>query len=495
MKSNIIITMFLFGALSIQAQENAAASSATGWRMIDVIEKACAESPDALAARHSFRAAYWDYRTFRANYLPSLWLTSNPSFNRSINTVTLQDGTIKFVEQNYLTTDLAMSLQQRVSLTGGTISLESSLTRMDMLNDKTFSWRTAPVNITYSQALFGYNSYKWQRRTEPLRYQEAKRNYIETMEYVAVRAVDKFFALAKAKSNYRSACQNYANADTLYRFAQGRYEIGTITENEMLQHGINLLNEETNRMDAQVAMKESELELSSYLGLLDGDSLPEILLDTEVPTFVINENQALQLARANNGDILSLKRQLINAESNVASAKANAGLQADIYLRFGLTQTADRFEDAYRKPLEQQTVSVGISLPILDWGKGRGQVRVARSQLDLVKTQVEQSHNDFDQNVRRLVNQFNLQAIRVRIAARTDSTALRRSEVARRLYLLGRSSVLDLNSSITEKDNARRSYLSALHTYWSLYYTLRSLTLYDFRKNQNIEVDFDNIRK
>ncbi len=486
MKKIVLLALLLLQSVAnLMAHEGGDA----GWTLQDVIDRACESSPDALAARHSFRSSYWNYRSFKADYLPLLSLSSNPSLDRSINKVTMQDGAVRFVEQNYLNTDASLSLQQRVSLTGGTISLESSLLRMDMLNDKTYSWKSVPVNLTYSQAIFGYNSYKWQRRIEPLRYKEAQRNYVETMELVAVRAIDKFFALAKAQSNYRSACQNYAHADTLYRFAQGRYEIGTITENEMLQLGINRLNEETNRMDAQIAVKECELDLRSYLGLLDGDSLPEIRMESEVPEFVINEGEALQLAHFNSSDIIYMKRRKIEAESAVAQAKGDAGLKADIYVRFGLTQTADNFHGAYRNPLDQQAVSVGVSLPILDWGKGRGQVRVAKSQRDLVETQVEQSLTDFDQNVRKLVSQFNLQALRVRVAARTDSTALRRSDVARRLYLLGRSSVLDLNSSIEEKDNARRSYISALHTYWSLYYTLRSITLYDFEKQRELEIN------
>ncbi len=464
------------------------------WTMDDVITRACLQSPDAQAARHTLRRAYWDNRTFRANYLPALSLSSSPSLDRSINQLTMEDGSIRFVSQNYLSTNLTMSLSQRVPFTGGTISLESSLMRTDMFgNNSSHSWKSAPINITYSQSLIGYNSFKWERRIEPIRYQEARRNYVETVQLVAVSAVDKFFAYAKAQSNYSSACQNYANADTLYHLAQGRYEIGTITENEMLQLDINRLSEETNRMDALTEVKERELALRSYLGLLDGDTLPEIHIDQTVPDFIINESQALQMAHANSADMLNLKRRKIEADYSVASARANAGLKASIYLRFGLTQTAENFSDVYSDLLDQQYVSIGLEVPILDWGKGKGQVRVAKSNRDLVGTQVEQSLTDFDQNIRKLVNQFNLQAMRVRIAARTDSTAQRRAEVARRMYILGRSSVLDLNASITEKDNARRTYLNALHTYWSLYYTLRSITLYDFHADTPIQVDYEAV--
>ena len=49
-----------------------------------VIEIARMESPDAQTARHSFRSAYWNYKYYRANYLPSLSLTSDPNLNRAI---------------------------------------------------------------------------------------------------------------------------------------------------------------------------------------------------------------------------------------------------------------------------------------------------------------------------------------------------------------------------------------------------------------------------
>ena len=104
---------------------------------------------------------------------------------------------------------------------------------------------------------------------------------------------------------------------------------------------------------------------------------------------------------------------------------------------------------------------------------------------------VEQDKTDFELNIRKLVKQFNLQAQRVRIAARTDETAQRRSDVARKLYLLGKSTILDLNASITEKDQARRNYITALYNYWSLYYTLRSLTLFDFEGKTPLTENYD----
>lgn len=468
-----------FGCLwRVKAQESV-------WELTleQAIERARKQSPDAQTAQHTFRSAYWNYQYYRANYLPSLTLSSDPYLNRAINKITMGDGSLKFVEQNLLSTDLTLSLIQNIAWTGGSLFIETSTQRIDLFSDHSTSWQTSPVNIGYRQALLGYNSLKWNRRIEPVRYQESQKTYIETLELVSAMTTKKFFDLATAQSNYEIALTNYANADTLYIYAHGRYNIGTITENEILQLELNKLTEETNCMNAHIEMENAMQELRSYLSIQEDVSL-KTNLNEHIPDIQVDLSVALLMAHENSPDMQNMRRRKIESESAVAKARANAGLKADFYLRFGLTQTGENLKDAYHSPLDQQYVTLGISLPILDWGRGKGQIRVARSNRDLVYTQVEQDQTDFELNVRKLVKQFNLQAQRVRIAHRTDETAQRRAEVARKLYLLGKSTVLDLNASISEKDTARRNYITALYNYWSLYYTLRSLTLYDFEKKQ-----------
>lgn len=484
--------LLLFTLFSIYTSGLFAQKDTLRLTLEEAIIRARHESPSAQSARHTFRSAYWGYRYYLANNLPSLTLSSNPYLNRSINKVELADGSMKFVEQNILGTDLTLSLSQKIAFTGGTLSLSTSADRLELLNDHTSSWQTSPINISYSQSLFGYNSLKWDKRIEPLSYKRAKRVYVETMELVASNATSRFFALVQAQSRYHTAQSNYADADTLYRFAQGRYNIGTISEKEMLQLELNRLNEETNRMTARIDVDNCMQELRSYLGIHQDI---EIVAEAEpkVPDLHVELEQALELAYANSPDIQSFQIQKLQSESNVAYARANAGLKADIYLRFGLTKTADRFKDAYQDLSQQQYISLGLSLPILDWGRGKGRIRMARSSRDLTNLQIEQAKIDFNQNVINLVQQFNLQAQRVRIAARADETAQRSAEVTRRLYILGQSSVEDLNASISAKDNARSSYLSSINTFWSLYYTLRSITLYDFERNIMLE-DGLNVR-
>lgn len=438
-------------------------------------------SPEAQAAEHTYRAAYWNYRSFKANYLPAVNLVSAPYLNRQINKVTQPDGSELFIRQNQLITDMGLTITQNLPLTGGNFFVETSAKRIDEFTDGQKSYNTQPISVGYRQSLFGYNYLKWDKRIEPLRYREACKEYAETLELIASKTCELFYSLASAQTNLSIAQFNYASADTLYHYARGRYNIGSITENEMLQLEVNRLNEETNMMKTKIEVEDAMLTLRSFLGIKE-DIVLEVLPADSIYEFEVPLDEAISLAFKNSPDIDSYERRRLEGRSELASARASRGLKADLYLQFGLSQTSENFKDSYRNPLEQQYVSLSVSIPILDWGRGRGKVKVAKSQVKLIDTQVAQAITDFELNVRKMVRQFNLQARQVIVARKTDHTAARRYDVALKLYLMGKSSLLDLNAAISEKDSARRNYISAMQTYWILYYGLRSLTQYDFEK-------------
>lgn len=310
------------------------------------IEIAQENSPEAQAARHTYRAAYWNYRFFRANYLPSVTLTSSPTLNREINKITQPDGTNQFIQQDQLSTDLSLKINQNIWFTGGSLFVKSTTQRIDEFEDNHTAYNTQPVVIGYEQQLFGYNSLKWDRRIEPLRYREARKAYAEALELVASETSTLFFNLATAQTNLDIATYNYASADTLYRYAEGRYNIGTITENEMLQLEINKLTEETNMMNARIEVEDQMQTLRSFLGINREINL-RVVPENSIPQFEISLQKALQLAFKNSPDPDTYKRKQLESRSALASAKANAGLKADLYVQFGLSQTGNKFADSY----------------------------------------------------------------------------------------------------------------------------------------------------
>jgi len=485
---NQLIVVFLLLSYSAFGQQ-----VAKTFTLEEVIKLSQEQSPDAIRAKHRFRASYWEMRTYKAEFLPKMSFNVTPNYshayekNWNSNSNKYEYNTI-----NNFTADAGVNIYQQVGLTGGSFFIQSNLNGIYNISDTTTMYNSSPLSVGYRQNINGFNELKWKKKIEPLKYDEAKSNYIRSMENVSAKAVDYFFQLMLAQRNLEIANMNYSNTDTLYKIAQGRYNIGTIAENELLQMELSNLNAGLNLNEAGIDLEMKKFQIRSFLGFNES-----VDINLEVPesinSFDVNVQRAIEEANANSPDILSYSRQLLEAERDVKKARAERGLNADLYASVGLTQRADAFSRVYENPSDQQRVSLGINIPILDWGLAKGRYRMAKSNQEVVKTNIDQARVDFEQQIFLKVMQFNLQDDQVNIAAKADTIAQNRYEVTKQRFLIGKINVLDLNDSQKSKDEANTRYISAMNNYWRYYFELRKLTLYDFESNQKILYDINSL--
>jgi outer membrane protein TolC len=461
----------------------------------DVLEIAHEQSPDALIAKHRYRSSYWQYRTYQAGYKPSLILDGNlPNYNRSIDVITQPDGSELFIKRQVARSSLNLSLSQNIPFTGGEVFLSSSAQRIDNFGDSSYwSYLTTPLTIGIRQPIFEYNPFRWDTKIEPIKYEEAKRKYVEDIEQVSIKATNTFFDLLLAQINLKIQQLNQANNDTLYQIALGRYNIGTIAENDLLQMELNFLNSNSSLEQAKLDVEMKLFNLRSFLRIKD-DVAIEVIPPEKIPNFTINVQDALLEARNNRSEALAFDRRLLEAESEVNRAKMQNRFSADLVAIYGLTQTGTSIHEAYQDPLNEQQLFLGIQVPILDWGLAKGKIKIAESTAELIKTSVEQEQIDFNQEILIKVMQFNMQPNQVAIAYKSDQVAQKRYYVTKQRFLIGTIDIIELNLAQTDKDNNRKAYILALYNFWRNYYEIRQLTLFDFLNNQRIFLNLENIR-
>ncbi len=461
----------------------------------DVIRIAKQQSPDALLAKHRFRSSYWQYRTYKANYMPMLNLNANiPNFSRSIDKITLNDGSDIFIKRDLANSSLNMSLTQKIGFTGGQLFLNTNINRLDMFGDSTVtSYLTTPINIGFAQPIFGYNSYKWDREIAPLKYEEAKRKYLEDIEQISITATNYFFDMLLAQIKTKIEQINKANNDTLYKIAKGRYNLGTIAENDLLQLELSLLTSNANLENEKLNLKMKRFKLKSYLRIKDNEII-ELIPPTKTINLIVDVQKAIAEAKNNSSDFIVFQRKILDEKRKVNQAKLENRFSANLYAVYGLTQKAGEWREAYKSPLDQEQLRFGIQVPILDWGLAKGKIKMAESNQELVKTSVEQQKIDFDQNIFLKVMKCNLQKNQLLIAAKSDTVAQKRYYVAKQRYLIGKISITELNIAQTEKDRARKNYISSLWNYWVNYFQIRKLTLYNFLNDKPIKFNFNDIK-
>jgi len=487
----ILVGLVLTIQVSAQTQSDAEIKELT---LPEVIEVAHEQSLRALMSRHQFRSSYWEYRSHQANYRPGLTLEGTlPLLTNATESVIQPDGTEEFVQRSNMKTSLEMQLNQNIAFTGGRIFATSMLQRNDNFGeDPPNTYLAYPVTIGIMQPINGYNEFKWDRKIEPLKFEQAKLQYLNTMEQVSQQAVRYFFDLSLAQINLEIAEKNMANSDTLYQIATGRYQLGTIAENDLLQMELSRLNSETALNEATIQLEIRKSRLRSFLGFNEKVSL-QLILPRKVPLIELDFDRTLAEAKENNPEILNMQRRLMEAEQAVAEARSRKGFRGDLFAQFGLSGNDYDIPSAYTNLDRQQRVEVGIQVPILDWGMGKGQYKMAQSAEEVIKMDVSQSMIDFDENIFLQVMQFNLQDDQVAIASKADTIADLRYEVTKQRFLIGKIDVLDLNVALEEKDRSRRDYVESLRNYWDYYYDLRGLTLFDWQKGVKLSEDFDDL--
>ena len=467
----------------------------------DCITMARRQSVDAAVALGELRSAYWQWRSYRADLLPEVSLSGTaPSWNKRYSSYQQADGSLSFVRNDYLGLDGAVNITQKLWPTGGTLSVESSLDYLHQSGSggSGNQFMSLPVAVTLSQPLFSVNHLKWNRRIEPLRYREAQARFLTETEQVAMQAISLYFGLLLAGEQVNIARQNLQTAEKLYEVAQAKRRMGTISENDVLQLRLDVLtarsaltNSESNRQTRQFALR-SFLDVEADIDPIMPENLPLPSLGREGQGVGLSYADVLAHALQNNALATTMRRRQMEADYAVASARANRQ-SINLYAQLGYTGTGDNMNSAYRNLLSNEVVSVGITVPLLDWGKRKGQRRLAESNRDIIQGQLRQQSQDFRQDIFILTEQFNNQAEQLRIACEADTIARRRYHTNVETFKIGSISTLELSSAQTAKDQARQNRIQQLFNYWYYYYQLRSIALWDFERGCELTADVERL--
>ncbi|MGB0882187.1 MAG: TolC family protein [Vicingaceae bacterium] len=454
----------------------------------DVIAEAKTKSIRSKQIENRYENAYWRNFSYKKQFLPSLVFDGTlPQLQRSISSITQPDGTESFVNRNVFSTSANLRLNQVVPVVGGNFFVGTGLDHIRLSgNSNSTTYLSRPIEFGYSQNLFGFNQYKWDRKIEPLFFNEAQLLKTEEIEQLSKESVNKYFDLLRSQLSLKNAEKNYLNNDTIYKIGKGRYGYGKIAENELLQLELSLLNAEIAYEQEKVNFELNRQRLATFLGYSSSENI-ELKLDSVVPNFDVNYTDALKYANDLNSAQIQQERDIFEAEMNVARVKSNNRFSLDLTATFGLSQTAPTISEAYLAPQNQEFVSLGIRAPLIQWGLGKGRIQQAKTNAELVKSTIEQEKIDFEQQIFVTVANFNLNKKQLAVSKRASEVADKRFFVSKQRYLLGKTLITDLQIAQQEKDRSLISYVNAYRAFWLSYYEVRKITHYNFEKNTVID--------
>jgi outer membrane protein TolC len=447
----------------------------------EVIHRAQSQSPAFRQVETRKETRYWAFRSYRTNYNPQVRLISNNAgwlYTNSISPIRQPDGTLQYIPINQFNPGVNFSLQQPIKATGGQIAVNSIYNYFNDISASTKQWNGTPVNIQLNQPLFSFNQLKWDRMIEPIRYEESKRDYSEGMEQIARDAATLFFTVLQEQVNLQIAKYNLANNDTIYKIEKGRYNIGTTSEDKLLQVELQLLRSRQDVAQANLNLQTASLQLRTFIGLRNNETF-QLIMPEKILEFEVFEDEALEHAKKTRSAYIAFERRKTEAERDVAQARGQL-YQVALTASYGLNNVSSGFNDLYQNPSKQQSANISFNVPLVDWGRRRATMKTAYANKKLQDYIIAQDEVTFEQEILTQVRQFEMLRLQIEITEKSDQVALERYKVSQNRYLIGKIDITNLNIALTEKDNAKRSYIQALKSFWTAYYDLRRLTLYDF---------------
>jgi outer membrane protein TolC len=472
-------------ALSLMFASPAAAQQRI--TLAEAVAMAQKQSYQAKSAEGVRDAAQLRYRAYTASLLPQITLGGNlPVYNRSIIPVIQPDGSTLFRPQEQNSSNLTMTLSQRLPFTGGELYMNSSLQRVQVLGERdTRNWNSTPFLVGIRQSLLRSNAASWDARERNLSADVADRQYLETREDIAVQTTNAFFDYYSAQVALRNAESNVATNDSLYLLNKGRFEVGKIAENDLLQSELALLRGRNALDGARLEHDRTLAYLRLQLNLPPGTPL-EIVPPTTIPSIVADTAVAVAQALRNRSTILSSELSGVTAARRVSEAKYNTGFGAQVNASMGFNQSGPQMNTVYQDLREAQTVSVAVSMPIMQWGGRSASIQAARADVSRAASDAQQSRQLTIQEVHFAALQLPQAERQLALAAKADTVGQKRFEVANNRYQISKIAITDLYQAQNEKDQALVAYVQALRGYWTAYYRLRRLTLYDFEIGQSI---------
>ena len=460
------------------------------------IELANDSSLSAFRYQNMYLSGYWEYRTYKANRLPSLTLNLMPAQYYRYITQRYDSNTDTDVyrEQQMFSAGGGLSIKQNFDLLGGTFYIDSDLEYMRNFGEtKSTQFSSVPFRIGYSQSLLGYNPFRWDRKIEPLKFEKVKKEFIYNTEVVSEEAVTYFFNLAMAQADYQLAKENVASTDTLYSIGLQRHKIAAISRADLLTLQLDKVNARNTLENAQIALKRAMFALASFLNM-DKNTQIELDMPGRPQAMEIPVDEALAKAKANNPEFLQQQQNVLEAERDVNRTRIESRFNASLNASVGFNQVADNFKDAYRKPLQQDLVSISVSIPLIDWGVRKGKYNMAKNNLNVVTIAARQEELKLEEEVTMTVSDFNIQQRLIMSAEEALDLAVMAYEQTRQRFIIGKADVNSLTLSLNRQQEAQKNYISALQNYWLNYYKIRKLTLHDFESGVSLSdrFDFDN---
>ena len=387
---------------------------------------------------------------FHKSLLPKLVFTSSVPYQRAISDVTQPDGTIKFIERNYLNPNIGLNATQILPFTGGTINLSNSINYSRDFNNNYTNFSSNWVNLSYQQSINGYNDYKWQKKINILTKKKDSIEYFQNVIRLKYDIAKSYIDAETTQLKSNLLRENIKKVEFVLNEINEKYKYGRAIKLDVEQTELTLEQLkgylEANKIEYQNSL--SQLKKSSNIELQDSIILESI----EEIEYTINKEELIKIMEEN-GYNIEWKIKELESEAHLDRIKKDGSVSLNLQLGLGLNSSANEISQLFNTPRQTQFVTLGVKIPILDWGISKDKINIASIEKQNLKYKIEEERNRKIQVIEELINYYwtlksQIQSLRQQIILSRKFT-----DNYKELLLLGRKTVSEYKNQIYENIN------------------------------------------
>lgn len=341
------------------------------------------------------------YIIFKKKGLPEVAFNiSLPNYNRSISSVLQPDGSYAFKEGNSATSGYNFSINQPIRMTGGSISFSNTLNRLDVFGKST-SYSSSLFNIGYRQPLNFFNGYKWDKKIE--NYNNIYENiiYFQSVTNSQKKGIELYFSFLINNEKLKLINEEINTILSFRKNALLLLKASKITKIDSLNIEISLIEK---TLQKNTLINENQLVIKNINDFICNSLLIDESTQFETPLIPEIEFDAMYYVNSfkEKQMIVIQQKKMLPIQKKIEELRKNKYLQSSLYLSLGMNKSSDKYNSVYLSPNQSQSISLSITIPILDFGRSNLEYKNLQQQLEMAVL----DNNGYEENVINSINKI-----------------------------------------------------------------------------------------
>ena len=449
------------------------------------LEIAYQQSPSIIQSKMSLEQSELALIQQKASLKSQFSLNLSPfQYTRSTS---FDEYNTQWYTRKSMSSGLDFRISQPIKWTDGTVTLSNSFNWQDDDNQSFGAKSTSFSNnlsLNLEQPIFTYNKTKMQLKRLEFNLEKAKIQYALAQLNIEKNVTSAFYGVYQSYKRLVTAREAFQSQKENYELIKNKVEQGLIAQEELFQAEVTLATNENSLADTEMSYENTKDQFKQTLGLpldIDISILPNIQIDP----VQVDVNQAVKYALDQR---MEIRQQQIAIEEGIFSlieAKDNNKFKGSISARVGLMGQGDKFNGAFSKPDDNETIGVTLTVPLWDWGARKANIRSSELSNENTEISNAEERKSIMLDVRQLCRELPKLLRQIDIARQTVSNAERTYDINVEKYRNGALTGMELKNQQTQLTDAKNALTDAIISYKLRLLDLKIQTLWDFQNNKS----------